>query len=96
MPRDDWAKARAKDVVKRLKRPSFWSKPRSKKHKAGKPVQRSWFDAIAECKSNRDLTAVAKSIGVMKAAGKMSDKQYSALVNVGKRKRAALMQTNSL
>ncbi len=86
MPRDDWAKARAKDKAKQAEPAKLRGKRRSKWRKAGC----SWLEAIQRARTNADLSAVARTIQVVHGAGRMSDYRYCVLLEAGRRKRSAL------
>ena len=92
MPKDEWASSKAKDRARRARNtPAMpWVKLRGKKRKQARSTRQSWFEAIEKCKSNDELTAVARTIAVMYAAKKISEVYAQRLFAAGKRRRRQL------
>ncbi len=56
----------------------------------GKRRRSSWFDAIQNAGSHAELSAVARTLSVILAAGKLSEYQFAKLVELGQQRRQAL------
>lgn len=94
MPKDEWAKARARDIGKRRLQQKQRSRREDRRlsHK-GKwiksgPPQIKWAKKITEATSDEELTAIAKSLA---QANKYSTiTSYIQLVRLGQQRRRAL------
>lgn len=93
MPKDDWAKARAMDTARRANKPVFWEKPRRNKRQRNSGLRKTWFTAIADCTTDAELSAIARSLAAFKK--KLNSDYYEKLVRAGQRKRRNLQRTNS-
>ena len=90
MPRDDWAKARAKDKARQAgKSGGPWSISPGKRRQR-KPRLKSWFQAIYGANTQAELSAVGRSLQVLHTAGKLNHELYGKLVEAGKQRRAQL------
>jgi len=90
MPRDDWAKARNRDLRAKAERKAagkLLHTPRRRKD--GSPLK-SWKQAIYQAKSHADLSAVGRSLKVLHDAGKISGEEFAEFIEAGKRRRAQL------
>jgi hypothetical protein len=86
MPRDDWAKARRRDIARR----ETWRQSQRGKHKKARAARQSWLSAIQAARTDSELSYIGRNIAARFRAGKLAEYRYLTLVEAGKRRRRQL------
>jgi hypothetical protein len=93
MPKDDWAKARAKNVAKRRPQQKRSRREDRRLGRKGKwirsgPPPINWTKKITEASTDQELTAIAKSLAQANKYSTITNYRY--LIRLGRNRRRAL------